>query len=187
MSDTARNGFIADLHEFTITPQGTAVFIATKVVRANLTPYGGVRGGAFVDPEIQEINLRTGKLVFAWNLAKHVPLSDSFIPAPTTRRQAWNVYHMNSVELSPDGTQLLVSVRCTSTIYDISHQTGQILWELGGKQNQFQFPFRPDHRPVQLDFSVPARRATCPGGSASSTMPAVSRGPSGAPMDLAAA
>lgn len=137
---SARNGFTADPHEFTITPQGDAVFIATKVVRANLTPYGGVKGGAYVDPEIQVINLATGKLVFAWNIAAHVPLSDSLIPAPTDRRKAWNVYHMNSVEMSPDGTQLLVSVRCTSTIYDISAQTGQILWEMGGKQNEFHFP-----------------------------------------------
>ncbi len=164
MTVSARNGFIADPHEFLITPQGTAIFIATKVVRANLTPDGGVRGGAFVDPEIQEVNLRNGKLVFAWNMATHVPLSDSLIPAPNTRRRAWNVFHMNSVELSADGTQLLVSARCTSTIYDISHQTGQILWEMGGKQNEFHFPSSLVSGPFGSIFQYQHDARFVPGG-----------------------
>ena len=65
---------------------------------------------------------------------------DSLIAAPTSPGEVWDVYHMNSIDVSPDGSQLLVSARSTWTIYDISHQTGQILWQIGGKGNQFQFP-----------------------------------------------
>jgi hypothetical protein len=139
-SVAGRNGFTADVHDLTITPQGNAVFIATRVQRADLTPYGGPKNGEFIDPEIQEINLRTGQLVFAWNMAAHVPLSASYTPAPTTAAQVWDAYHVNSVDVSPDGSQILVSARSTSTIYDISAGTGQVLWQLGGKQSNFQVP-----------------------------------------------
>ena len=107
MTVKARNGFTADVHEFLITPQGDALFLATKVVKANLTPYGGVKHGAFVDFEVQEINLRSGKLVFAWDMAKHVPLSASIVPAPTSASQVWDAYHLNSIDEGQNGALLL--------------------------------------------------------------------------------
>ena len=50
MSVRAPNGFAMDEHELLITPQGDAYFIATKVVKADLTPYGGPKNGTYVDP-----------------------------------------------------------------------------------------------------------------------------------------
>ncbi|MDR3637872.1 MAG: arylsulfotransferase family protein [Isosphaeraceae bacterium] len=142
MTVKARNGFTADVHEFLITPQGDALFIATKVVRANLTPYGGVKNGAFVDPEVQEINLRTGKLVFAWNMDQHVPLSECIVPAPTSANQIWDAYHMNAIDEGPNG-ELLLSARNTWALYEISNPAvpggGQVLWQLAGKP-QTQWP-----------------------------------------------
>ena len=73
-----------DEHELLITPQGDAYFIAEKPVKANLTPYGGPKNGSYEDPVIFEEDLRTGKLIFAWNVAAHIPLNDSVVPAPTT-------------------------------------------------------------------------------------------------------
>jgi hypothetical protein len=45
---------------------------------------------------------------------------------------------VNAVDLR--GTQLLVSARNASTIFDVNIGTGQINWILGGKQNQFKVP-----------------------------------------------
>ncbi len=140
MTIRPRDGFTADIHEFLITPQGDALFIGIKVVHADLTRYGGLRDGSYVDPEVQEIDLRTGRLIFTWNMAQHVPLSDSLVPPPTTAGEVWDAYHMNAVDVMPNGSQLLVSSRSTWTVYDISACTGRILWEIGGKQNQFTFP-----------------------------------------------
>jgi Arylsulfotransferase (ASST) len=140
MTLRAPNGQGLDLHELQITPQGDAYFITTKTVKANLTAFGGPKDGEYIDPTIQEENLRTGKVIFSWNMAKHVPLSDSFTPVPTTPGQAWDVYHINSIDPSPDGSQLLISARDTWGIYDISHKSGQVLWQIGGKQNQFSLP-----------------------------------------------
>ena len=135
MTVSARNGFTTDLHDFDITPRGIGVLIGTKVENANLTPYGGVQNGSFLDAEVQGINLRTGRLAFAWDIGQHVPLSDSYVPAPTSAGVVWDPYHVNSADVSSDGMQLLVSARHTSTVYDINLRTGQTLWEFGGKQN----------------------------------------------------
>jgi hypothetical protein len=140
MSVQAPKGFSMDEHEFLITPQGDAYFFGTRVVKANLTPYGGPRNGSYEDPEVFEVNLRTRKLIFAWNMAAHVPLSDSIVSAPTTPGHPWDAYHVNSIDVSPDGSQLLVSVRNTWGIYDVSRGTGQVLWQIGGKQNEFSLP-----------------------------------------------
>ena len=140
MTVHAPSGAGLDLHEMLVTSPGDAYFISTKIVKANLTPYGGTADGEFINPIIQEENLRTHKIVFTWNMHKHVPLSNSFYPAPTTPGDPWDVYHLNSIDLSPDGSQLLISARNTWGIYDISHKTGQVLWQIGGKQNQFSLP-----------------------------------------------
>ena len=136
MTIKARNGFTADVHEFLITPQGNALFSATKVVKADLTPYGGVKHGSFVDFEVQEINLRTGKLIFAWNMDKRVPLSASIVPAPKTANQVWDAYHLNSIDEGQNGA-LLLSARDAWAVFEISDPAikggGKVLWQLGGK------------------------------------------------------
>ncbi len=142
MTVRARNGFTADVHEFLITPQGDALFTAIKVVKADLTPYGGVKNGSFVDFEVQEINLRTGKLIFAWDVDKHIPLSASIVPAPTSASQVWDAYHLNSIDEGQNGA-LLLSARDMWAVFEISNPAiaggGQVLWQVGGKP-QTQWP-----------------------------------------------
>ena len=136
----APKGLALDLHELLLTPQGDAYFITDKKVKANLSAYGGSAKGSFTDPQVREVNLRTGKTVFTWDMASHVPLSDSVIPLPTTASQAWDPYHLNSIDVSADGSQVLLSARNTWGIYDVNHSNGQLLWQLGGKENQFSLP-----------------------------------------------
>ena len=149
-----------DEHEFLITPRGDRLFRRDEGRQGEPDRPTAVRAnGSYNDPEIMAVNLRTKKLVFSWNMATHVPLSDSMYPVPTTPGHPWDTYHVNSIDVSPDGSQLLVSARNTWGIYDISPVTGQVLWQIGGKQNQFTLPCRPDHRPIRLGVPVPARCA----------------------------
>ena len=134
------NGTSTDLHELLITKQGDAYFFVANPVKANLTPYGGPKNGSYEDDKLDEVDLRTGKLIFTWNMGAHIPLSDSLVPVPTTPNQPWDPYHVNSIDVSPDGSQLLLSTRNTWGIYDISRGSGRVLWQLGGKQNQFSMP-----------------------------------------------
>ncbi len=86
--------------------------------------------------EVQEIDLRTGKLVFAWDMAKHVPLSASIVPAPTSASQVWDAYHLNSIDEGQNGA-LLLSAHDTWAVFEISNPAitggGKVLWQLGGK------------------------------------------------------
>ena len=160
----APNGAGLDLHELLITPQGDAYFMTAKTVKANLTAYGGPAKGAYEDPEVQEENLRTGKVIFTWDTAAHVPLSDSVVPVPTTPGQRWDPYHLNSIDVSPDGSQVLISARNTWGIYDLSHATGQVLWQLGGKQNQFLMPSSLVTGPFDSAFQYQHDARFVPGG-----------------------
>ncbi|HWF36809.1 MAG TPA: arylsulfotransferase family protein [Solirubrobacteraceae bacterium] len=133
---TARNGFIADPHELILTSRGTAIFPAVKDVAADLSPYGGSATGHYEDNAIQEIDLKTGKLVFSWDMASHIPLSEAEVtPAPASA-VVWDPYHINSIDIDATG-HLLISARDTWGLYEISRHDGHVVWRLGGKNSTF--------------------------------------------------
>ncbi|AOT73305.1 arylsulfotransferase family protein [Geosporobacter ferrireducens] len=137
---TAKKGFTSDVHEFIITKRNTALFTAVKQVPADLTPYGGPADGYFDNYSIQEVDLKTGQLLFFWDVLAHVDPADSMIPASsaTSSNNIWDCYHVNSVEEGPNNT-LLISMRNMWAIYNIDKKTGNIIWQLGGKQSDFTF------------------------------------------------
>lgn len=137
---TAKKGYTADLHEFTITNRNTALFTAVKQVSADLTPYGGPVDGYFNDCSIQEVDLETGKLLFFWSVLDYIDPGDSMIPAAsaTNFNNIWDCFHVNSVKEGPNNT-LLISMRNMWAIYNIDKETGNIIWQLGGKQSDFTF------------------------------------------------
>jgi hypothetical protein len=138
---TAFYGFIPDVHEFLLTPANTALFLSTKAVPMNLTPYGGPQNGYLQDFAIQEIDLNSGRLVFFWDALNYIPLTSSYEPASsaTSSGNIWDAYHLNSIGLTDNATDIVVSGRNLWTIYRINRPTGQTLWRLGGKQSNFTF------------------------------------------------
>jgi len=155
----AGNGLAEDLHELELTPSGTALITAWKPLYCNLTSVGGPAAGALYDVVMQEIDVKTGLVMFEWDSLDHVPLADSHAPpaAKSTTIWPWDWFHMNSIELLFDGS-LLISSRATWTVYDVNSQTGQIVWELGGRQSSFkvapdaQFSWQHDARQLGPDL-----------------------------------
>jgi arylsulfotransferase ASST len=135
----AQNGFTSDVHEFLLTPNNTALFLATKVVPMDLTPYGGPQNGFVNDFAVQEVDLRTNQLLFIWDALDHIPLTDSFEPASTATSSSdiWDAFHLNSVGLTDNLDEILVSGRNTWTVYKVHKPSGHILWRLGGKNSSF--------------------------------------------------
>lgn len=136
----AQKGFTADVHEFTITKRNTALFTAVKQVPADLRPFGGPVDGYFDNYSVQEVDLKTGALLFFWNVLDHVNPAESMLPASSTSssNNIWDCFHVNSVEEGPDNT-LLISMRNMWAIYQIDKRTGKIIWQLGGKRSSFSF------------------------------------------------
>ncbi len=132
----AGNGYWADLHEVQITPHGSAFITADTLVRADLSPIGGYREGALADGVVQEIDIKTGLVMFEWHAWGHVALGDSFTRS-TSPTNPWDWFHVNSISLGPND-DMLISARNTWTVYDVSLATGAVLWRLGGKKPSFR-------------------------------------------------
>jgi outer membrane protein assembly factor BamB len=126
----AANGLKADLHEFLITPRGHAFLTAFSPV--------SIKGIAkpVVDAVVQEIDIKTGLVLFEWHALDHIPFSYSDV-TPSSPGHVFDPYHVNSVWPDRDGN-VIVSMRNTSAVYKIDHRTGRIIWTLGGKHSSFK-------------------------------------------------
>ena len=135
------SGYMPDFHEFLITPWNTALILADTIGTANLTSLGLSAHQPVLDGVVQEIDIKTGKLLFQWDSAGHVPYSDSHAPRGQPG-QPWDWFHINAVHLDTDGN-LLISSRFTWTIYKVNLRTGAMMWQLGGKHSTFAVKAAP--------------------------------------------
>jgi len=132
----AGNGQSADVHEFEITPWGTALIPAYYETTADLSSIGGPADQKVLNEVVQEIDIATGKVLFEWNPEDHVPFSQSEQPLPASPTEDWDWFHLNAIKPDGDGG-LLVDARDTWTFYDVNRQTGEINWQVGGKASTF--------------------------------------------------
>jgi Arylsulfotransferase (ASST) len=138
----AGNGLSADGHEFLITPWNTALILSYTTATANLTSIGGPADQTVIDGVVQEVDIATGQVLFQWNSADHVPYSQSEQPLPASASDPWDWFHINAVKLDSDGN-LLIDARDTWTTYKVSLATGNIIWQLGGKDSSFTLQAAP--------------------------------------------
>ncbi len=130
----AGEGRHLDLHEFLLTPEGTALVTCyPRSAPADLSRIGGARNGRVLESIIQEIDIASGRVVFEWRSLDHVPVSESYV-SPVGD---FDYLHANSIDLAPDGN-LLVSARHTWAVYKLERRTGRVMWRLGGKRTEFR-------------------------------------------------
>jgi hypothetical protein len=134
----AGNGYQPDLHEFQITPQDTGLITVYDAIDCNLSAVGGPTNGAVADTLLQEIDLKTGLVMYEWHSLDHVPLQNAYDSAVhTSRKEPFDYFHINSIDVEHNG-DLLVDSRNTWAAYDVDPKTGQVRWELGGKHSSFK-------------------------------------------------
>jgi hypothetical protein len=152
----AGNGLDGDLHEFTLTPRGTAYITIYHEVPRDLTSVGGPKDGFVFDSVVQELDVATGEVEFEWHSLDHVPLTESLQahrePAKNaTEKRPLDYFHVNSVADAPGGN-ILISGRNTSALYLLARD-GHVIWRLGGTRSDFgppaavKFRFQHDARP----------------------------------------
>lgn len=74
---------------------------------------------------------------FVWNTFDHFDVADALPDIPVTGSDV-NPWHGNAIEVDADG-HLLVSFRSLGEITKLNSTTGEMIWRLGGRNNQFTF------------------------------------------------
>jgi hypothetical protein len=130
----AGNGYYTDHHDLQVLPNGHYIVMIwdTHVVDMSKIVPDGNPGAHVIGLIIQELDA-AGLVVFEWRSWDHLEITESY-DDPTG--PVVDPFHGNSVEPDNDGN-LLVSVRNTDQVLKINRQTGNIMWRLGGKKNEF--------------------------------------------------
>ena len=131
---TVNNGFGTDEHELLLLDNGHALMLSYVPVPYDLSSYGGPQDGIVIDLVIQEQDAAKN-VVFEWHALDHIPITDTQVPLKIS---PVDYMHGNAIEVDYDG-HLLLSSRNISEITKIHRQTGEIIWRMGGKSNQFTF------------------------------------------------
>ncbi len=134
----AGNGYRADLHEIRLTPEGTAWIDIFDPIRTDLSAVQGQTDGVLSDSIVQEIDVKTGLVMWEWHALGHIPIGESHNPVPGQgATYPWDYVHVNSADPGPSG-DVLLSARSTWTLYDVDIRTGAVRWRLGGSHSSFR-------------------------------------------------
>lgn len=143
-------GYGTDEHECIISPEGNILLIALdyKTVDMSKVVTNGKPSATVIGNHIQELD-KDHHVLFEWHCwdqfnilgAEHEDLTAGWI----------DYIHMNSVDYDFDG-HIICSSRHLSECTKINRNTGEIMWRLGGKYNQFDFVNDPDRFSYQHDF-----------------------------------
>jgi hypothetical protein len=137
-------GMHADLHEFHLTPWGTALMTAYPTAKADLTPVKGPRDGYIMNCHVQEVDVKTGAVLLDWSAMDHIDLADTYAFVANAAdgngkspANPFDPFHLNSIDYDQDGTTLYISARHMHTVYAVDRTTGEIKWRMGGRKNDF--------------------------------------------------
>lgn len=129
---TIGNGYGADVHDLRLLDNGHALLMSYVPIPYDLSPYGGPADAVVIETVLQEQD-STKNVVFEWHGSQYVPITDTY---QGLNQATLDYMHANAIELDHDGN-LLVSFRNLSQIIKINRQTGDMIWRLGGRANQF--------------------------------------------------
>ncbi|MFH0991484.1 MAG: aryl-sulfate sulfotransferase [bacterium] len=149
------NGYTGDLADFRILPNGHVVLLMYdwQIVDMSKFVVGGYPAATIAQAVIQELDINKN-VVFQWRSFDYIPITDSY---SDSLAMTIDYIHANGLEIDKDGG-ILLSSRHLSEITKINGSTGEIIWRLGGKKNQFTFvgeheASKPNYFSYQHDVS----------------------------------
>ncbi|MBN1781399.1 aryl-sulfate sulfotransferase [bacterium] len=130
------NGYIADFHDFRYLPNGHAILFGYDFQPYDMSEVveDGRPDAMVAGSIIQELDADKN-VVFQWRSWDYFDLADSYNDLTLKN---FDAIHINAVDISSDGN-LVVSVLALGEVTKINRQTGEIMWRLGGKNNEFTF------------------------------------------------
>jgi hypothetical protein len=141
-------------HDFIAMKNGHYLLFANDPRTMDMSLYGGKTNATVTGCVIQELD-ENKNVVFTWSTWDHFQISDSYADLTVS---SVDLIHQNSLETDEDGNIFLIS-RSLNEVTKINRQTGDIIWRLGGKNNQFTFT-----DPTSV-FSLPHNFRKLPNGN----------------------
>ncbi|KAK3903658.1 ASST-domain-containing protein [Staphylotrichum tortipilum] len=143
----AGNHKLVDKHEFHVINEETGLIQIYQPVPRDLSAWGGSPEQQWiVDAIFQELDITTGAVLFEWHSLSHIPPSESLLPlnpgqagSGYNSSDAWDYFHINSVDKSRSG-DYLISARDACAVLKINGTTGEVIWRLNGKKSDFAMP-----------------------------------------------
>ncbi|KAG5743316.1 hypothetical protein H9Q70_013970 [Fusarium xylarioides] len=141
------NHRLISIHEFKIVNEETALVEIYQPTAMDLGPFGAsVEEQWIVDGVFQEFDIASGELLFEGHTLDWASPADSIIPlrsgrafTGTNASDAWDYFHINSVDKNDQG-DYLISGRHMSALYKINGSDGSLLWQLGGRKSTISHP-----------------------------------------------
>lgn len=137
--DVPIQNFDSDSHEIYPLPNGNRMMLSYyHIPNFDMTIYDDTMSVStlLITSVVHEID-PDGNVIFQWNSLDHidVPEMSDFDFDPNS--DFIDYAHMNSIEMDTDST-LIFSFRNLEEITKINKNTGEIIWRMGGKSNQFE-------------------------------------------------
>lgn len=130
----AGNGYVAEAHDFQMLPNGDVLLIGyylTPVDMSRVVPNGNP--AALVSGAVlQELDGQRN-VVWQWRAWDHYPFTQEWVNSTAA---VISEFHVNCVFLDTDGN---IVFSTPDWVKKINRQTGDIMWHLGGVENQFTF------------------------------------------------
>jgi hypothetical protein len=151
------NGYLSDNHDFQILPNGHALMLNydSQIIDMSKVVEGGHPAANVEGAVIQELDVYKN-VIFQWRSIDYIPITDSY--QDLTRARIGYI-HVNSVELDETDGNIILSCRETSEVIKISRVTGEVMWRMGAKQNEFTFiNEHPENAPRYFKLTHDVRR-----------------------------
>jgi hypothetical protein len=135
-TNVAGNGYVADTRDFEVLPNGHALTMIYDSQYLDLSAIfpGGYPATRVDQAVIQEVDV-DNNVVFQWRSLDHIPVTYTYEPIG----KELDYIHVNSIWFDELDGNIIASCRGTSEVIKISRVSGDILWRMRGKHNQFTF------------------------------------------------
>lgn len=135
------NSITTDNHECQMTTNDTVIITIYKTIpNYDLTSIGGPSNGTLLDSGFQEIDVATNTSLITWWASEHFDIIDTYATyaqyEKNPNQRGFDFFHLNSVQKI--GDDFILSGRLCSLITYVNHTDGEVIWTLGGRNNQFQ-------------------------------------------------
>jgi hypothetical protein len=130
------NGYSTATHDVILLPNGNIILVASDPMPFNMrdiVPNGDPNANV-IGSVVQELD-KDMNVVFQWRSGDHTDVDETY---ENISLNSFRTLHINAIEVDTDGN-FLFSARNFSQIIKVNRNTGEIMWRLGGKKNEFEF------------------------------------------------